>query len=60
MWPHFLYSDLDYYYGLYSYALFHYDSYQHNYYVATMDTFDSEYLFGNFLEDSKFDELRET
>ena len=30
---------------------------QHNYYDYNMNTFDSKYLFGDFLEDSKFDEL---
>ena len=32
---------------------------QHNYYASTMNTFESEYPFGGFLEDYKFDELSE-
>ena len=51
------YSDLDYSKWLYSYAFFRYDSCIHNFYASSMDNFDSEYPFGTFLEDSKFDEL---
>ena len=40
--------------------LFSYKDYcTHNYYAPTMNTFESEYPFGNFLEASKFDELSE-
>ena len=45
--------------GLYYFFFFYYDSFQHNYYDSTMNTFDSEYPFGDFLEDSNFDELSE-
>ena len=55
----FCYSDLDYSSGLYYYVLFYYDSCRHNYYASTMNNFDSEYPFGDFLGYYKFDELSE-
>ena len=49
-------------FGLYLWPIFIcffcYDSCQHNYCASTMNTFESEYPFGDFLEDSKFYELR--
>ena len=33
--------------------------YQHNHYDSMMNTFESEYPFGDFLEDYNFDELSE-
>ena len=33
------------------------DSFLHNYYSSTMNTFESEYPFGYLLEDFRFDEL---
>ena len=55
----FRYSGLDYSSGLYYHAFFYCDSCLRNQYDSTMNNFDSEYPCGNFLEDSKFDELSE-
>ena len=37
-------------------CLFYYDSCRHNYYDSTMINFESEYSFGDILEDPNFDE----
>ena len=55
----FRYSELYYAYGIYPYAFFYHNSCRQNYYASTMNTFDSEYPFEYFFEDSKFDELSE-
>ena len=37
---------------------YNYSCCQHAYYASLMNKFESEYPFGNFLEDTSFDELR--